>query len=72
MKDQKKIVAAMAAVMLHIKTEEEAVAMSQMPQAAQAAPPPVSINLWGLNGRQAMMQTRNMMQMKTYHGSNPR
>ena len=34
-----------------------------------AASAPVSINLWGLSGRQAMMQMRNQMQMRGFHGA---
>jgi len=33
------------------------------------APAPVAINLWGLSGRQAMMQMRNQMQMRGFHGA---
>ena len=28
----------------------------------------VSLNLWGISGRQAQMQMRNLMQMKAFHG----
>ena len=28
----------------------------------------VQIRLWGLSGRQAMMQMGNLMQMKSFHG----
>ena len=34
-----------------------------------AARPPAAINLWGLSGRQAMMQMRNQMQMRGFHGA---
>ena len=30
---------------------------------------PAAINLWGLSGRQAMMQMRNQMQMRGFHGA---
>ena len=69
---EKKKAAAIAAVMTYIKSEEEMV----LAQAAAgrggvqpAARPPVSINLWGLSGRQAMMQMRNQMQMRGFHGA---
>ena len=57
----------MAAVTLYLKAEQEAAAMqaaaAQMPSAAQTAPP---LKVWGLSGRQAQMQMRSMMQMKTF------
>ncbi len=67
---EKKIGAAVAAVMAYIKTEEEAVVLAgaagQAP--AQARPEPLApMNLWGVSGRQAMMNMRNLMQMKTFH-----
>ena len=72
MEIDKKMAAAMAAVMNYIKSEEEMV----LAQAAAGrggvqptAQPPVSINLWGLSGRQAMMQMRNQMQMRGFHGA---
>jgi hypothetical protein len=69
---EKKMAAAIAAVMNYIESEEEMV----LAQAAAgrggvqpAASAPVSINLWGLSGRQAMMQMRNQMQMRGFHGA---
>ena len=69
---EKKKAAALAAVMHYIRSEEETV----LAQAAAgrggvqtAARPPVSINLWGLSGRQAMMQMRNQMQMRGFNGA---
>ncbi len=60
--DNKKKAAAVSAVMAYIKTEEEAAAAAAMP--AASAP----VKLWGVSGRQAQMQMRNMMQMKAFHG----
>jgi hypothetical protein len=68
---KKKRAAAISAVMAYIKSEEEALCM----RAAAAAPaavgagPLAPVNLWGVSGRQAMMQMRNLMQMKTFHGT---
>jgi hypothetical protein len=69
---EKKKAAALAAVMHYIRSEEEMV----LAQAAAGrsgtqppAPAPVAINLWGLSGRQAMMQMRNQMQMRGFHGA---
>lgn len=67
--DNKKMrVAAIAAVMRYIKNEEEAVSMQTMSQSSipeQGVP----IRLWGTSARISMMQTRNLMQMKTFHGT---
>lgn len=62
---EKKLAAALAAVSAYIQTEEEALVM----------PPPVkpvprltqSPNLWGMSGRQEIMQMGNLMQMKGLH-----
>lgn len=71
MKD-KKMVAAIAAVMAHIRTEEEMAAVQLAEPARPVGLPGVfseSLNLWGLSGRQAIMNMRSMMQMKSFHGS---
>ena len=71
MTENKKISAAIAAVMYYLK-EEEAVlaqaAMSGMPQApaAAATAPTAAITPWGMSGRQTQMQMRNLMQMRTF------
>ena len=70
MTEDKKMAAAIAAVMNYIQ-EEEALAMQAaaagMPQAPAAiAPPAEVVKPWGLSGRQAMMQMRNLMQMRTF------
>ena len=71
--DRKKA-AAIAAVMNYIKSEEEMICAQAAagrgagPQAAG----PVSVNLWGVSGRQAMMQMRSLMQMRSFHGTNTR
>ncbi|MGD8992852.1 MAG: hypothetical protein PVI00_15455 [Desulfobacterales bacterium] len=67
-----KSAAAIAAVLQYIKTEEEAIAMHsamaaplpQMPASARQ-PAPV-MKPWGVSGRQAQMQMRNLMQMRTF------
>lgn len=65
--DNKKKTAAISAVMAYIKTEEEAVCAASM-AAASALPPAPPLKLWGVSGRQAQMQMRNMMQMKAFQG----
>jgi hypothetical protein len=68
-----KITAAIsAAVMNYISSEEEILAMQQAglqtlqppPGGVQAQFPP--FNIWGVSGRQAIMQTRNLMQFKAF------
>ncbi|MGB5618346.1 MAG: hypothetical protein WBM78_15990 [Desulfobacterales bacterium] len=69
---EKKKAAAIAAVMNYIKSEEEMVVAQAAAGRGGVQPParpPVSINLWGLSGRQAMMQMRNQMQMRGFHGA---
>ncbi len=71
MENKKRLTAALAAVTAYIKTEEEA--LLSMPAPDAFSRPPVSpVNLWGMSGRQAMMQNRNLMQMKTFHRPAPR
>jgi hypothetical protein len=69
--DENKKAAALAAVMAYIKEEEEiACALAMQPQSGIQGPqvsPQLSINIWGLSGRQTQMQMRNMMQLKTFH-----
>lgn len=65
--NNKKLAAAISAVLRYIKQEEEAVYTQPVPAAAHA--PSVKLRLWGLSGRQAQMQMRNLMQMKAFHGS---
>ena len=72
MEHAQKSAAAIAAVLQYIKTEEEAIAIQsamqaappQMPQLAQ--PPAPVVKPWGVSGRQAQMQMRNLMQLRTF------
>ena len=63
--NNKKLVAATSAVLKYIQQEE--IYTQPCPAAAQA--PSVKLRLWGLSGRQAQMQMRNLMQMKAFHGA---
>ncbi len=70
MENQKKISAAIAAVMHYIQ-EEEAILMQQaamggMPQAPTVSAPASSFSPWCMNGRQTQMQMRTLMQMRTF------
>lgn len=69
MDKQKKIAAAIGAVMSYLKAEEE-VGLQPWPPVEKIRPAhvPVLLKMWGISGRQAMMQIRNMMQMKAFHG----
>ncbi len=68
MEDKSKL-AAIAGVMAYIKEEEDAMCLSgmQAPVVSQVQAPPAPVNLWGISGRQAMMQNRNLMQAKAFH-----
>lgn len=72
MDSSKKTAAAMAAVMTYIRQGEEASAMQVQATAASrqdaAAAISESLNIWGSSGRQSIMQTRTLMQMKSFHG----
>jgi len=66
---EKKISAAIAAVMSYIQTDEEAICAAGMmaaPPVAAAPAPSAPMNLWAISGRQSMMQTRNLMQMRAF------
>jgi len=69
---EKKIAAAVSAVMAYIKTEEEMAASMQSVSPAHPKMPetaPAGFNFWGQSGRQSMMNMRTMMQLKSFHGS---
>jgi hypothetical protein len=72
MGNARKAAAAITAVLHYIKTKEEAIGMQAglpaasptMPLISQA-PAPV-VKPWGLSGRQAQMQMRNLMQLRAF------
>jgi len=73
MEKKAKIAAAIsAAVINYIRTEENSIMMHGALPAGQSASGGVQavalpvFNIWGLSGRQAIMQTRNLMQMKAF------
>lgn len=62
----KKTAAAVTAVLAYIQEEEAAAQQAgaaAQPQAATAEP---RANLWGISGRQEMMQMGALMQMRTF------
>ena len=68
-KKRKKMVAALSGVAAYIKSGEEMAAMQAAPAEAPAPEKPMAMpSLWGISGRQDMMQMRNLMQMKAFHG----
>lgn len=72
MSKEKKIAAAISAVMDYIRTEEELTTMQSTalhrPMPSQAQHPFTdSVKLWGASGRQTQMQIRMQMQMKAFH-----
>jgi hypothetical protein len=69
MENKKKKAAAISAVISYIKTEEEAVGMQPaiVTDRAGFVSRQVSLNLWGVSGRQSLMQMRNLMQMKAFY-----
>jgi len=66
----RKLAAAMAAVHMYVKTEEEAAVVAMQNQAADAADKPLSsvpvgqMNVWGLFGRQAIMNANAMIRQR--------
>jgi hypothetical protein len=68
---KKKITAALAAVSAYIKSGEEMAALQTAAVPAEkAAPLPASApSMWGIGGRTDLMQMRNLMQLKAFHGA---
>lgn len=62
MDGNKKMTAAISAVMQYLRAEEE------MAGLASAVSPLPQRNAWGLSGRKAQMEMRAMMGMKAFHG----
>ncbi len=67
MKKNKKIAAAMTAVMHYIKTQEEAAALQAQAPIVSGGRGAVTGN-WGVSGRQSIMQMRSLVQMRTFRG----
>lgn len=67
MEKSKKVAAAVSAVINYIQEEEDSVRL----QIAKGQPcsSMASSNQWGMSGRQSIMQTRNLMQMKAFQGA---
>jgi hypothetical protein len=66
MKVSKKTAAIISAtIMNYISTEEEAARQGQMSSAKALAVP--NNNVWGMSGRQDIMQMRSLMQFRTFN-----
>ena len=69
MENNKKAAAAAAAVLNYIMTEEETICIQSMATPSVTQPVPYAaapVKLWGMSGRQAQMQMRNLLQMRTF------
>lgn len=60
----KKIAAALAAVNAYLQEEE--LLLQQSAQALREQKPMQQVSLWGLSGRQDMMNMRQLIQMKAF------
>jgi hypothetical protein len=69
---ENKKIAAVSAVLAYIKEEEDAVSALAMQreraQRVSSCRMQSPISIWGVTGRQAQMQFRNLMQAKAFHG----
>ena len=61
--DKKKQTVAVSAVLAYLQKEAEERDRVLIPAAVAETVP----NVWGLSGRQAQMQLRNLMQLKAFH-----
>ncbi len=67
MNDQKKIAAAMSAVMSYMEEEAALMASQEISEPAPGRVPSAPGSFWGVSGRQAQMQMRSLMQLKAFH-----
>ncbi len=68
--DKKKLAAAISAVTTFIKTEEAAVNQYLTPDNTRSeglsAPPIFRSNIWGTSGRQELMRSNSMIQLRMF------
>jgi len=71
MEKNKKMIAAVSAVVNYIKNEEDQMRMQAATPVITAgqfqSAPLAPVKMWGMNGRMSMMQIRNLMQVKAFH-----
>ena len=65
MEDNKKKIAALAAVLYYLQAEEEA---AQFGMATDRLAPRTSEGFWNFSGRQSQMMLRSMAQMRLFTG----
>jgi len=66
MAKRKHVTAAIAAVAAYLQYEHEAAAMGMPGVVETASVPAAPVKLWGISGRQAQMQNRTLMQLRTF------
>ena len=59
----KKMIAAISAVVNYIKTEEDQIQAAKQSHGNFLS----AVKMWGINGRMSMMHMRNLMQIKAFH-----
>jgi len=67
MEEKKKVAAAISAVFQYISDEEKSQVLQDNFDTCRACAN--SLSFWRISGRQAVMQMRNLMQMKAFHYS---
>lgn len=74
MEENKKMIAAVSAVLQCLKEEEEMnficmqkFARQEVPTLSRTPAAPMTAGQWAVSGRYDRMQTRTMMQMKAFH-----
>ncbi len=70
MEENKKMVAAISAVLNYLREEEDMMyvcTQAARPQAILPSAPAAAFSRWALSGRAEQMQLRNMMQMKAFY-----
>lgn len=69
MEEKKKVAAAISAVFQYISDEEKSQVLQDNFDTCRACVNSLSLSFWRISGRQAVMQMRNLMQMKAFHYS---
>jgi hypothetical protein len=72
MNRKKETVAALAAVAAYIKSGQDAQMFLAQSEEEPSYVTPFNNNIWGSTGRQAQMQMRSLLQMKSFHGTKMR
>ena len=70
MTKDKKMVAAISAVISYINQEQAMPVQTTAEAAPDFSAPVPSVKMWGVSGRQTQMRFGNQMQLKMFHGAN--